>query len=224
LYARDGAITAREPLIARLDISNESSEEIRIWSAGVFLDVYDEADSVVATMPRPRGVRNLRLGARKMAPREVYSRFLIVTGMCQFESPGLYAVRAQHLAPSQELSVLCEDAVSLQVLPYNAARLEAACDELFAPIRKRSSSGAIPMGVRTKALYSIRDDVVLPYLDWLVRERNAEYAARAMRRIGTPRAENLLTALAARTDEAGEAARQALEMSLEPTQWDVEGE
>jgi len=45
-----------------------------------------------------------------------------------------------------------------------------------------------------------------------------------MRRIGTPRAGNLLAALAARTDEAGEAARQALEMSLEPTAWDVEGE
>jgi hypothetical protein len=161
---------------------------------------------------------------RDLPPGETYSKFLILTGLYQFGMPGLYSVRVHQQGVPQEMPVLCQDVVAVQVLPYDAARLEAVCDDLFAPIRNHSSFGVIPMGVRTKALYSVRDDVVLPYLDWLVREWNAEYAARAMRRIGTPRAESLLAALAARGDEGGEAARQALEMSLEPTDWDVEAE
>lgn len=224
LLTSDGTITAREPVIARLAIRNELKEEIRIWPGGTYLDVYDANGKLLATMPRPRNVGDFAHSVRDLAPSEVYSKFLVVTGLYHFEVAGIYSVRVQQQGIPPEMSVLCEDVASVQVLPYNAERLEAACEEIFAPIRKRAGFGTIPMTVRAKAILSVRDDVILPYLDWMAREWRDRYACRAMRRIGTPRAENLLAALAARTDEAGEAARQALEMSLEPTAWDVEGE
>jgi hypothetical protein len=223
LVAKAGTISAGEPLIARVDLRIHTTGDVKLWSSGVFLDVYDAAGRPVSTMPRPRNVIDFAYGVRKVAPGETYSRFLIVTGFCQFTRPGRYTVRAQQLGPPPELPVLCEDTAFIQVLAYDSQRLEAACDGLFTPIRKHSSFGAIPMGVRTKALYSVRDDVVLPYLDWLVREWHAEYAARAIRRIGTPRADRLVAALVARGDDAGKAMRRALKMSLESTYWDVSG-
>jgi hypothetical protein len=224
LLTSNGTISAGEPLIARLEIRNQVNEEVGIWDQGTFLDVYDANGKLLATMPRPRNVADFAYSLRGLPAGGTYSKFLIVTGLYQFQTPGLYSVRVQQLAPPQELPVLCEDVASLRVLPYNASRLEAACDDLFAPMRQHSSFGAIPMGVRTKALYSVRDDVALPYLDWLVREWNAEYAARAIRRIGTPRAERLLAALAARGDEGGEAAREAMQMSLRTTTWDIDAQ
>ncbi|UCC67980.1 MAG: hypothetical protein JSV79_12850 [Armatimonadota bacterium] len=224
LFTSDGTITGGEPVIARLEIRNESSEEIRMWPGGTFLDVYDAKGELVAAMPRPRNMLDFMHSTRDLAPGETYSKLLIVSGLYQFESPGLYSVRVQQQGLPQEMPVLCEDAASLQVLPYNAARLEAVCEEIFAPIRKHAAFGVIPTSVRAKAILSVRDDVVLPYLDWMAREAADRYACRAMRRIATARAEDLLAALATRTDRVGEAARQSLDMSLEPTDWDVEGE
>ena len=85
------------------------------------------------------------------------------------------------------------------------------------------SKTGIPLGVRATVLYSVRHDVVLPYLDWMVREWADQYACRAMRRIGTPEARALINVLAARDDKAGEAARKALAIPLKKKNilWDM---
>jgi hypothetical protein len=220
LLTKDGAMTASEPLIARVEIVNRSDEQIRLRTGNTtYLTVRDATGALVAATPRPKPAMDDRYGVRRLASGETYSTYWIVSGLCQFDTPGRYAVRVQQLGFPPELAVLCEGAASLEVLPYDAARIEAACEEVF---RNRSSFGSLPIGVRSKALYSVRDDVALPYLDWMAREWESPYACLAIRRIGTPRAEGLIAALAARTDGVGEAARRALEMSLEPTYWDVD--
>jgi hypothetical protein len=224
LLTSSGAITAGEPVIARVEIVNRSSETIRIWSGGTFLDVYGSDGTLLASMPRPRNVMDFMYSTRDLAPGESYSKLLIVTGLYQFATPGTYGVRVQQLGLPREPAVLCENTVSIQVLPYSSSQLEAACDELFMPMRRHSSFGDVPLSTRAKALYSVRDDVVLPYLDWMAREWGDRYACRAMRRVRTSRAEALLAALTTRTDRVGDAARQALEMPLTSTSWDVEGE
>jgi hypothetical protein len=211
-------------VIARLEITNQAREEVQIWPGGTFLDVYNSQGKLLATMPRPHNVLDFLYSSRNLAPNETLTKYLIVTGLYQFKIPGLYSIQIQQLVPPQELSVLCEDAASLKVLPYNAPRLEAVCDELFTPLRKHTNFGDLSLVVRTKALYSMRADVALPYLDWMAREWGDRYACRAIRRIGTLSANNLLDSLTTKSDRVGKAARQALEMSLEPTSWDVEGE
>ena len=71
------------------------------------------------------------------------------------------------------------------------------------------------MSTRTKALRSVRRNEALPYLDWMARQWGSIHACLAMRRIGTPEAEALIKALAARNDRVGEAARKALPMPRE---------
>jgi hypothetical protein len=150
---------------------------------------------------------------------------LIITGLYQFREPGEYTVLAQQLELSPQFPVLAEDRGRVKVLPFDSSRLERRCEELFGALRKGTSDRTdLPMGARTKALYSVGHDAVLPYLDWMARTWQDRYAVRSMLRIGTERAMKLVNALAARKDRAGEAARQALKMRLEPSFWDIEGD
>jgi len=75
--------------------------------------------------------------------------------------------------------------------------------------------------VRVKALRSVRHDIVLPYLDWIACQWADAETCKAIRRIGTDRALELLDTLAARDDRVGEAARKSMTMPLEVTMWDV---
>ena len=144
---------------------------------------------------------------------------LVLTGLYQFQKPGEYSVRVQQFGEFERgFPVLAEDTASVRVLPFDASRLGARCEELFRPLRTHSSSRTdIPQQVRVAALYSVRSDLVLPYLDWMAREFASRYACRAIRRVGTTRAERLLNALAARRDKVGEAARKAMKMPVENT-------
>lgn len=147
----------------------------------------------------------------EIAPGETRSEVWVISGLYQFERPGRYTVRVEQLEPTEKVTVLAADSASVRVLPFDAARLEARCEELFRA--SASSSG--------KALYSVRHDIVLPYLDWMVREQGDEYAIRAMGRIGTPRAQALVKALAARKDWVGDEARHGLKIPLDITWWDI---
>ena len=222
LLSKDGTLSAYEPLLARIEWLNQTKETI--WLVGgqpnTYLEIRDHKGSRVAATPRPShgGIP----GLRRLAPGEVRTATWVITGLYQFRQPGEYTIRLELLERVKELPVLAEDSASIRVVPFDASRLEARCEELFQPLRKYSSSKTnIPASARTKALYSVRHDTVLPYLDWIARELHSSYACRAMRRIGTERARELLGTLAARDNEAGEAARKALKMDLESTVRDV---
>lgn len=226
---REGTITAGEPLLARIKVTNLSGEDLDFCpTAGgastTYLEVRDDKDQVVAATPRPR----LREGGlrfpRHLSPGKCLTWVWVLTALYEFEKPGLYTVCAQQLELEEGLPVIAEAAESVRVLPFDASRLEARCEEIFGPLRKRSWPRTdLPMDVRLKALYSVRNEVVLPYLEWLAREEGAKYACRAMLRMGTEKAKNIVNALAVRQDSGGEAARAAMKMALQPRNllWDM---
>ena len=72
------------------------------------------------------------------------------------------------------------------------------------------------MQPQTNPLYFVHDDVVLPYLDWCAYQLKDVNACVAMRRLGTERAQRLLTELQARKDRVGVEARNAMKLPLTP--------
>jgi hypothetical protein len=233
LLTKDGTISAYEPLLARIVLRNRSAESICVvlgnnGAPGTHLAVCDDEGKLLAETRTAEADQEGALEwlefLRQLGPGDSHSRVRVVTGLYEFRTAGKYLVRVQQLGHPEgrrargpgDLTVLAEDEASVRVLPFNAARLEAACEELFQPLRKRSSAKTdIPVEIRRKALYSVRHDIVLPYLDWLAREGGGAYAVVAMRRIGTERAKKLVNALAARRDSIGAEARRGLRLSLD---------
>ena len=220
LLTKDGTITAGEPLLARIEIANLSGHNIQhsmgndLWKT-TCLEVRDQEGKLVAGTPRPPYREGGWAGWRRLRTGETSSKVWVVTSLYQFEEPGTYTVRVQELDHSEDLPVIAEDTTTVRVLPLDASRLEARCEEIFQPMRKGGcSKTGIPDSVRVHALYSVSHDVVLPYLDWMARKWDDRYACRAIRRVGTEKAQTLISTLAAREDKVGVAARQALDMPL----------
>jgi hypothetical protein len=230
LFPADGTITAREPLVLGITFTNQSANAIGLMLQSnvptTYLRVLDSEGKVVAASPHP-GDEQDRYGeristGRALAPGESYTRTWAVSAFYQFTEPGDYSLWVQQLAGDKGETVIAEARAAVHVLPFDAARLDAACEELFQPLGTHSSHETdLPMTVRTRALWSVRDDVALPYLDWMACQWGDRYSCLAIRRIGTERARKLLDALLARHDRVGEAARQSLEMPLETSVWDV---
>jgi hypothetical protein len=225
VLVEEGRITAKEPVLARITLSNRGDAPTQIAlsdgrTSYLHLQVLDDKGKAVGSTPLPEPAGGFTAAA-EIPPGEDRTRLLIVSGLYCFEHPGRYTVVVQVLAPRNGLPVRCEASAPLEVLPFDAARLDARCAELLKPCWKHSGLGELDVGCRTKALYSVRDDTVLPYLDWIAREWAARYACRAIKRLGTGRARRLLETLAARTDRVGEAARN-LPQIADFRMWDVE--
>lgn len=129
--------------------------------------------------------------------------------------------------------VVTDGTVTFRVLPYNPKRLQARGEELWqsfqgysgsfnteeerlaflAKLRERDTKRE---QLNKKALYTVCDDVALPYLEHLALASNNVDPFLAMRRIGTQRAKQLVRTLATRKDYAGSAAREAMTLSLDP--------
>jgi hypothetical protein len=225
-----------------------TTEPVRVLSSPFLrLSVYDNTGKLLAATEDPqeaaRRCPDFAVGWRPLAPGESYSKMLIITGLYQFSRAGLYFVKVEQFAygngsvgenlPSWRrlgtlddrggFPVIAEAGASLWVFPFDAGRLKARCEELFAPIQGHGPMGDLSMTVRSKALESVKNDIALPYLDWEAKEWADRYAVRAMRRIGTKEAQKYISALTARNDKVGKAARQALEMPLKTDGWyDIE--
>jgi len=228
LLVEQGRMTAKEPLLARITLARQGNAPTSVpvhYSPESYLslEVLDAHGAVLASTPKPdRGGVIDGPGTDEMVPtREGKPDTWIVSGLYCFERPGRYTIRLRVLPPREGLLALCEATAPLEVTPFDAQRLDARCAELLEPCWKHSGFGDLEMGCRTKALYSVRDDVALPYVDWMAREWSSRYACRAIERIGTPRAQRLLQSLQRRTDSVGEAARKLPEQQ-DITMWDVE--
>ena len=230
LLAKDGTITADEPLLARLEVRNVSRDDVEVrfsnqTGSAVYWQVRDSEGILLAATPRPRPREGGLGGRRFIKAGKTDSNIWIISALHRFQKPGAYDIQVQLLdLADEDLSVMVQDTISVRVLPFDASRLEARCEEIFQPMRKGGcSKTGIPLGVRATVLYSVRHDVVLPYLDWMARKWADQYACRAMRRIGTPEARALINVLAARDDKAGEAARKALAIPLKKKNilWDM---
>ncbi|MBM3499386.1 MAG: hypothetical protein FJX74_12030 [Armatimonadetes bacterium] len=188
-------------------------------------------------MGRPPAADFLGLtGLESLEPGAVRLAYFSLDPWFRFDKPGTYLVRAEQLEPGptetrreqrpgpdgkQQTVVVAERTsvtvaqaeASMTVVPLDPQRLEARCQELFDTMRELRGG---PLYQATgHALMSVRHDVALPYLEHMAMAPSRA-ACVAIRRVGTPRAEKLIQALAARNDGVGEAARQALDTSLEP--------
>jgi hypothetical protein len=225
--AEPGKITAGEPLLARVVLVNRAAHATEIVLGGeaasyLHLEILGEDGHVLAATPRPDPLAEGITGLAALQPGEQRTWFWVVTGLYRFGSPGRHTLRLRLLGKQEGLPVLAEASTALAVGPYDAARLDARCEELLEPLRRHRSLGGLDISCRTKALYSVRDDIVLPYVDWIAREWADQYACRAIKRIGTPRALRLLEALQKRTDRVGQAARSLPQMHMPDfTMWDV---
>ncbi len=213
-----GMISAGEPVIAALDITNRSREAVEVLLGSnevpaAHIALCDHEGRCVAQTPRADKRPDGLCGLKALEPDATYTTYWVITALHSLDAPGLYELRAT-LVNWMNWTVLCEARAELRVDAFDAERLDARCDQIY-----RSTD--LPPAVRWKAICSVRHDIALPYLDAMATAHGGTGACLAMRRIGTARAEALLEALASRDDRVGEAARKAREMDLETSIWDV---
>jgi hypothetical protein len=214
LLTSDGAISAGEPLIAALELTNKTSDDIALdlgpgSAPRVRIAVRDADGAVLAETPLVQSNSAAVSSVVTVKAGESYTKQLVISALYQFEKPGKYYVDAEYVPNSSEDAWASGSAV-MNVLPFDPKRLEARCEELCTPLRERNSSEtSLSMNVRTKALYSVRHDEALPYWDWMAREWGDKDACLAAQRLGTQKAVALLNSLKAGPDKAATAVRKA---------------
>lgn len=219
-FLPDGtAVSAGEPVIARVDIINESADTVEVHTGSgevpaLCVEVRREGRAL-ATTPRPERRPDGLCGFKDIRPGATYSVFAVITALCELAQPGRYTIRAE-LVDWMTRHVLCEGAAEVTVQPFDAGQLEGRIEQVY-------HSTDLTPAVCSRAICSVRQDIALPYLDAMATAQGSIAACLAIRRIGTERASALLEALASREDRVGEAAREAREMELGTSMWDVLG-
>jgi hypothetical protein len=225
LYNTKASVTAYEPILIKTMLSNTSAREIRFSPSinPILIEIQDVNHNIVAKpMPSLPGRDNIS-ALWLIAPGKSRDITWIVSSLYTFEKPGLYTINAYVRFAGEPIGRIAESSVAITIAAFDATKLENRCEEIFKPIRVHEDVGKFSIGTRAKALYSIHNDIVLPYLDWIAREWADRYACLAIRRIGTKRAIDLIDILAARKDKVGLAARQSLNLSISPM-WFVIGD
>lgn len=229
LVTPDGSISAREPLLARISIQNAGDTATSLPMGDLLhpllrLSVLDADGNEIGGTPQRHGSLRSAM-VWELQPRETRTFIWAVTGCCRLSEPGEYKVRVELVACTEGYPVIVTGESSILVLPYDHGRLQNTCETLFRPLRDPASrdKAGLPSVVCQRALYSVRDDVVVPYLEWMIAQWGAPYACRALRRVDTPRARAVLAALSRRTDRAGEVVRANADGPTAPTVWDVVG-
>ena len=226
LLPQDGTISAHEPLVAHIKLTNLTTEELKFLHYSMRLEVYDSNGRLVGATPRWPLPGDLLVGVLRIPAGGSLTRWVVLSALYQFRKPGDYTVRVQQLIPSEGLPVLAEAATQVRVLPFDGPRLRARCEEIFAPWRSFGRTrariprnpSAFPMRTRLQAIYSIRHDAVLPYLSLIAREwvgTSENWPATvSIRRIGSKRSEELFSTLTARRDKVGKVARMVAKERL----------
>lgn len=230
LLAENGSITAYEPVLVLVEERNESSQPVYLtttaspWTTRVLLE--DTRGQVLATSPRWTLPLDFLTSGVQLKPGESHNRMLAVSAIYPFDKPGDYTVRVQRLKLQNEVMVLAEDQVTVHVLPFDAARLKARCENLFKYTRNAPGERDLSMSDLTRALLSVRHDIALPYIDWYVRngDSRSHPACTALRLLGTPKALRELNTLAKRQDKLGRTARGVLEMRMDQIIWGILGD
>ena len=133
LLTSSGTITAGEPLIARVDFINQMDKSVRIRGNGVgpdsCVEVLNSEQKVVASTPRIVQEEGFH-GVAQLAAHETRTQYCVVSGLYQFVTPGTYTIRITQFDGSADFGVVSEASGDVQVLPKNAARLDARCEEI----------------------------------------------------------------------------------------------
>lgn len=228
LLADNGSVTAYEPVLIRVEDKNETDKSVTLrsdaWIERVVIE--DARGRVVATSPRESIPANYLVSSRQLKPGESLVGILAVSALYPFSEPGDYTVRVQRTKFQNTIDVLAEDRVAVRVLPFDAARLKARCEALFKHERQSPADRDLSMHDMTRALFSVRHDIALPYIDWHARSglSTAWEAWIALRLISSPQAIAELDTLAARKDKTGKAVREMMQMPLDRLVWGILGD
>jgi len=214
-FLGEGPVSAYEPVLATVTLTSRAKNMILVpcrAGEGLLAQVKDSTGKPVAALPvssqSPEGLGS----AIELAPGQSEQRTWVVTGFYTFAQPGTYEVEImarQRSALKNGWEAVARASASLRVVPFDRTRLENRCQELVAP---KAAAAKLPELVRRRALYSVRQDTVLPFLEWLVVHRHDPEALRAIRRVGTPRAERLAKALADSPGEVGRTAKAGMRL------------
>lgn len=171
------AITMHEPVIVRFDVTNESSQPIRLQlgadrKENFSLVIQWPDGSTHKRPPLPRREGAFGLGTVELSPGERLRHKLLLNEWASFPTPGEYQLDVRLVTPiemSAGAKVVTDPyQASLKVLPRDEVQLKAACEKLAAQIES-SNFDVRDMNNAAAALASIDDPVVVPYLERALR-------------------------------------------------------
>lgn len=222
VFPNNGVISAYEPVIVELLLTNISSSLASVYSSSgvdARIEVRDSHGNLVGDSPVYSYMDRLSSGY-DLSPRQSMRSAFVPSAVYQFKNPGIYHVRIMLLGgPAKDLGpAWAEVTIPVTVQPFDEKRLKTLCGGLFSPRNLRPSSlRDYPPREHMMALWSIRHNAALPTLRFVAENWDAAYARRtvvAIRRIGTPESAALLRALMLRKDRTGRAARSAAEADV----------
>ena len=205
LIPEDGTISADEPLIAKVLLTNTGTEPVNVTKSGTLtwrLQVRDMDGNLVAITPRELLPMDFMAYGQQVEPGEADTTPMVVSALHTFSEPGEYEVRVQRQLLTEHFPVLDEASATVTVLPFDEERLVERCREL---LDKRDA--VAPDGSWFRGICSVRHAAAAPVLIEAARQYPRSETFRALREVGTPEAMTALAEHAARTDHAGKAAR-----------------
>lgn len=206
-------ISAYEPIAAVVELTNVSERPVVASLPGsprTRIQVRDQAGRLVAVTPRPVFTTRGSNHSTSLQPHETKSDTLVLSDLYDFGHPGEYQVQFQQLESTHYSPLLAECTVEVVVSPFDEHRLRARIEELFgAPARN------------CRLLWSIRHDVVLPYLEKMAYMWQPERSFDAIRRIDTDASRQLLADVRSKNDEVGEVARMWAQRPARPGVRDI---
>jgi len=204
LIPEDGTISAYEPLVAKVMLTNTGTEPVKVAKSGTLnwrLQVRDTAGNLVAVTPRELLPGDFMAYGQQVEPGEADTTPMVVSALHTFSEPGEYEVRVQRQLLTEHFPVLDEASATVTVLPFDEERLVARCRELL------EEEDAVAPDAWFRAICSVRHGSATPVLIEAARQYPRSETFRALREVGTPQTLQALAEHAARTDHAGKAAR-----------------
>jgi len=211
-------VTAGEPVLMTLRAKNVSDETVELcnWCSNSTLrmEVLDGHDRIVAETATPPRPLDELVSVKRLKPGESLRATLVLSSLHAFNEPDTYLIRAHRHGPYDVTDYQTSTETVLHVESFDAARLQARCDELWSLLR----DGRV-IDPHRMALCSVRHNLALPALEWMAREWNDRYACLAIRRIDTPEARQSLERLTAAGGKTAKAVEDSARLLSEPDEW-----
>jgi len=217
-------ISAYEPVVMLLETTNLSAAAVSLsaWTTQhtMQIDIRDGQGKEVAGLPKLPIPLDFMHAVYRLKPGETLESVLIISALYTFSTPGIYTIELQQFDTEREHpNVLAMAQAKVTVQPFDAARLLARIDR----IREGTRTTEL-LSQSVKTFYTLRHNLAIPVLAARVRQSGDVYAARALRRLGTPEAMQQLEALEAEGEKASKAVRDAAGEMQPANTWDLTGE
>lgn len=197
-------ITMHEPVIVRLDVSNESAEPITVRlgrdrkeNFSLALQWPDGSEHKRPPLSRREGL--FAIGTIKLGPGERLRHQLLLNEWADFPGPGEYEIDVRLLTPIKMTSgakfVSEPYHTGFKVLPRDESKLQAACERLVQQIE--STDDVREGNDAASALAYVDDPIVVPYLERAL--RSGKYVEHpvidGLARVGSEEAAQILIAV-----------------------------